>query len=148
MKRLVELAEALNAPVVDIGGRMNFPTTHYLCRSGDRALTGRPGRRRSACWKSPIRGDSSIPSAIRTTNTAGSAKPDVKVIHISLGDTLTKSNYQDMQRFMPVDLADLRRCPSDPAGIDRGGEERHEYDRGARAIAEPHEQTARTITGA
>ena len=32
------------------------------------------------------------------------AKPDVKVIHISLGDTLTKSNYQDMQRFMPADL--------------------------------------------
>ena len=32
-------------------------------------------------------------------------KPDVKVIHIWLGQTLTKSNYQDMQRFMPVDLA-------------------------------------------
>ena len=25
MKLIVELAEALNAPVVDIGGRMNFP---------------------------------------------------------------------------------------------------------------------------
>src|SRR4029077_10755916 len=36
IKRLVELAEALNAPVADIGGRMNFPTTHYLCRSADR----------------------------------------------------------------------------------------------------------------
>jgi acetolactate synthase-1/2/3 large subunit len=32
------------------------------------------------------------------------ARPDVKIIHICLGDTLTKSNYQDMQRFMPVDL--------------------------------------------
>ena len=41
IKRLVELAEALNAPVVDIGGRMNFPTTHYLYRSEDRrALVG------------------------------------------------------------------------------------------------------------
>ena len=29
----------------------------------------------------------------------------MKVIHISLAETLTKSNYQDMQRFMPVDLA-------------------------------------------
>ena len=36
MKRMVELAEALNAPVMDIGGRMNFPMNHYLCRSGDR----------------------------------------------------------------------------------------------------------------
>src|SRR5262249_59881354 len=31
-------------------------------------------------------------------------KPDVKIIHISLGDTLTKANYQDMQRFLPVDM--------------------------------------------
>ena len=36
MKRMVELAEALNAPVADIGGRMNFPTSHYLNRSDDR----------------------------------------------------------------------------------------------------------------
>ena len=33
------------------------------------------------------------------------AKPDVKLIHICLGDTLTKSNYQDAQRFQPMDLA-------------------------------------------
>jgi thiamine pyrophosphate-dependent acetolactate synthase large subunit-like protein len=49
VKRLVELAEALNAPVLDIGGRMNFPTIplpqsqrrparHYP-RSGRRAST-------------------------------------------------------------------------------------------------------------
>src|SRR5262249_2909503 len=39
VKRLVALAEALNAPVWDLGSRMNFPTTHYLCRSEDgRAL--------------------------------------------------------------------------------------------------------------
>ncbi len=31
VKLLVELAEALQAPVVDLGGRMNFPTTHPLC---------------------------------------------------------------------------------------------------------------------
>src|SRR5215510_12393750 len=30
IQRLVELAEALNAPVVDIGGRMNFPSTLSL----------------------------------------------------------------------------------------------------------------------
>ncbi len=39
VKRMVELAEALNAPVVDLGARMNFPTTHYLSRTQDgRAL--------------------------------------------------------------------------------------------------------------
>src|SRR5258705_7376995 len=30
VRLLVELAEALNAPVIDQAGRMNFPTTHYL----------------------------------------------------------------------------------------------------------------------
>src|SRR6202163_2889519 len=32
IKLLVELAESLQAPVVDMGGRMNFPNTHYLAR--------------------------------------------------------------------------------------------------------------------
>src|SRR5262249_25935998 len=30
VRLLVELAELLQAPVVDLGGRMNFPRTHYL----------------------------------------------------------------------------------------------------------------------
>ena len=44
VKLLVELAELLQAPVVDQGGRMNFPNTHYLSQPpGDR---DRPSRRR------------------------------------------------------------------------------------------------------
>jgi acetolactate synthase I/II/III large subunit len=103
IKRLVELAEALNAPVVDIGGRMNFPTTHYLCRSADR---------RSLVVQADVALLLEVADPWGQFNTISDphheyrrlAKPDVKVIHISLGDTLTKSNYQDMQRFMPVDL--------------------------------------------
>jgi len=30
VRRLVKLAEALSAPVVDLGARMNFPSTHAL----------------------------------------------------------------------------------------------------------------------
>jgi thiamine pyrophosphate-dependent acetolactate synthase large subunit-like protein len=33
------------------------------------------------------------------------AKPDVKVISITMADLYTKSNYQDFQRFAPVDLS-------------------------------------------
>ncbi|MEY4075832.1 MAG: Acetolactate synthase, partial [Pseudomonadota bacterium] len=33
VKALVKLAESLQAPVVDLGGRMNFPNTHHLCLS-------------------------------------------------------------------------------------------------------------------
>jgi acetolactate synthase-1/2/3 large subunit len=33
MDTLVKLAESLNAPVIDLLGRMNFPTSHYLNHS-------------------------------------------------------------------------------------------------------------------
>ena len=104
IKRLVELAEALNAPVVDLGGRMNFPTMHFLCRSGDR---------RATVAEADVALLLEVGDPWGQFNTVSDphheyrrlGKPDVKVIHISLGETLTKSNYQDMQRFMPVDLA-------------------------------------------
>src|SRR5262249_28656040 len=34
MALLIELAETLQAPVVDQGGRMNFPNTHHLYQTG------------------------------------------------------------------------------------------------------------------
>ena len=41
VKMLVELAELLQVPVMDIGGRMNFPNTHYLNQTPrGRALVG------------------------------------------------------------------------------------------------------------
>ena len=103
VKLMVELAESLNAPVVDLLGRMNFPTTHYLCRSGDgRALVR----------------DADVILFLEVGDPWGQlntisdphhqyrriAKPDVKTIHITLADQLMKSNYQDMQRFCPVDI--------------------------------------------
>jgi benzoylformate decarboxylase/acetolactate synthase-1/2/3 large subunit len=102
--RLVELAEALNAPVSDLNGRMNFPTTHYLCRSDDR---------RALIAEADVALLLEVADPWGQFNTISDphheyrrlAKADVKVIHISLSESLTKSNYQDMQRFMPVDLA-------------------------------------------
>ena len=43
--RLVELAETLQAPVVDQGGRMNFPSRHPLNQSEQRAAARRRRRR-------------------------------------------------------------------------------------------------------
>ncbi len=104
MKRMVELAEALNVPVIDIGGRMNFPTTHYLCRSDDRrALVGEADVALLLEVADPWGQFNTVTDPHHEYRRL--AKPDVKVIHISLGESLTKSNYQDMQRFMPVDLA-------------------------------------------
>ncbi len=104
MKRLVELAEALNAPVVDLMGRINFPTTHYLCRGDDkRALVAEADVALLLEVADPWGQFNTISDPHHEYRRL--AKPDVKVVHISLGDSLTKSNYQDMQRFMPVDLA-------------------------------------------
>jgi acetolactate synthase-1/2/3 large subunit len=103
IKRLVELAEALNAPVIDIGGRMNFPTAHYLCRSADRrSLVGQADVALLLEVADPWGQFNTVTDPYHEYRRL--AKPDVKVIHICLGDTLTKSNYQDMQRFMPMDL--------------------------------------------
>jgi benzoylformate decarboxylase/acetolactate synthase-1/2/3 large subunit len=103
VKGLVELAETLNAPVIDIGGRMNFPKNHYLCRSADRRrLVGEADVALLLEVADPWGQFNTVSDPHHEYRRLG--KPDVKVIHISLGDTLTKSNYQDMQRFMPVDL--------------------------------------------
>ncbi|HEY1270156.1 MAG TPA: thiamine pyrophosphate-dependent enzyme [Candidatus Binatia bacterium] len=104
MTRLIELAEALNAPVVDIGGRMNFPTTHHLNRTDDkRALVQEADVVLMLEVADPWGQFNSISDPHHEYRRL--AKPDVKIIHISVAESLTKSNYQDMQRFMPVDLA-------------------------------------------
>lgn len=104
MKRLVELAEALNAPVGDIGGRMNMPTSHYLNRSEDRrSLVGQADVILMLEVADPWGQMHTISDPHHEYRRF--AKADANLIHICLGDTLTKSNYQDAQRFQPADLA-------------------------------------------
>ena len=100
---LVELAEALGAPVVDLGARMNFPSRHPLCHS----------ERRRALVR-----DADVVLLLEVADRWGQfnslsdphkeyrylAKPDVKTISLGMGDTNVRSNYQDFQRYMPVDL--------------------------------------------
>jgi acetolactate synthase-1/2/3 large subunit len=101
--RLVELAETLNAPVVDLLGRMNFPTTHYLNRSSDG---------RTLVRDADVILFLEVADPWGQTNTISDphheyrrlSKPDVKLIHVSLAEHVTKANYQDLQRFCPMDL--------------------------------------------
>ena len=103
VKRLVELAEALNVPVVDLGGRMNFPSRHYLCHSD---------ARRSLVRNADVVLLLEVYDPWGQFNSVGDphkeyrrlAKADVKIISISMSDVYIRSNYQDFQRFMPVDL--------------------------------------------
>jgi acetolactate synthase I/II/III large subunit len=101
--RLVELAEALNAPVVDLLGRMNFPTTHYLNRTGDgRALVREADVVLFLEVGDPWGQLNSISDPHHEYRRL--SKPDVKLIHVTLSEQLMKANYQDAQRFCPMDL--------------------------------------------
>jgi thiamine pyrophosphate-dependent acetolactate synthase large subunit-like protein len=101
--RMVELAETLNAPVVDLLGRMNFPTTHYLCRTGSaRNLIGAADAILFLEVADPWGQLNTISDPHHEYRRL--AKPDVKLVHVSLAEQVMKSNYQDAQRFCPMDL--------------------------------------------
>jgi thiamine pyrophosphate-dependent acetolactate synthase large subunit-like protein len=108
VKLLVELAEALQAPVIDQKGRMNFPNTHYLSQNaGGRALLGQAdviiGLELSDYW-------GTVNGFIDNGDNEGAGlqeshiKPDAKLISISSIALNTKANYQDFQRFQVVDV--------------------------------------------
>ncbi len=104
LARLIELAEALQAPVVDLTGRMNFPSRHPLNQSDrGRAMVS----------------DADVILALEVANFYGAVhsyrdqvdresksitKPGAKLISITSGDLYLKANYQDFQRYQEVDL--------------------------------------------
>src|SRR5438105_6231788 len=105
MAHLIELAEVLQAPVIDQGGRMNFPSHHALNLSnGGRALLGNAdvilGLELADFWGTV---DSFRDSLIRSSRPI--TKPGTKLISITAGDLYMKSNYQDFQRYPEVDIA-------------------------------------------
>jgi acetolactate synthase-1/2/3 large subunit len=104
MRLLTELAELLNAPVIDIASRQNIATSHYLNhtrRSGQ--LIGQAdvilGLEVTDFWGQVnfVNRESMI-SYPRT-------RDSVKLITIDVNDLYLKSNYQDFQRYAPVDLS-------------------------------------------
>src|ERR1700732_2893090 len=105
MKHLIELAETLQAPVIDQGGRMNFPTRHPLNQT-DRGRT--------------LIADADVILGLELTDFWGAThafrdqlhrtskmatKDGAKLISITAGDLYAKGNYQDLQRYPEVDLA-------------------------------------------
>ena len=104
VKLLVELAEALQAPVVDLGGRMNFPMTHALCHNESRRALVRDADvvlllEVSDPW-AQFNSLSDPHKELRNFK-----KKDARIVNISMQDVYIRSNYQDFQRYQPVDLA-------------------------------------------
>jgi thiamine pyrophosphate-dependent acetolactate synthase large subunit-like protein len=104
VKLMVELAETLGAAVVDNGWRTNFPSTHDLELSFMRQSLVRDADVILLLEvQDPWGNLNSFSDPYKTYRPIH--KPDAKLITISMQDVYLKSNYQDIQRFMPVDLA-------------------------------------------
>jgi acetolactate synthase-1/2/3 large subunit len=101
---LVELAETLQCGVVDVGGRMNFPSRHPLNQSFRRAAINQAdvivGLELNDFWGSV---NSFTDRIVRTSRST--TKPGARLVTLGARDLLTKSNFQDFQRFQEVDLA-------------------------------------------
>jgi acetolactate synthase I/II/III large subunit len=105
MKRLVELAETLQAAVIDQVGRMNFPSRHPLNQSSrSRATIATAdvivGLELIDFWGTVNTLRDQLYKASRPATKAG-----VKTISIGVGDLYIKSNFQNFQRFLEVDVA-------------------------------------------
>ena len=147
MKHLVELAETLQAPVVDQGGRMNFPSRHPLNHSdGGRALLASAdvilGLELTDVWGTV---DAFRDSLVRSSRSI--IGPGTKLISIGTGDLFIKANYQDFQRYHEVDIAMAADAEATlPALVEAvkrqiGADRRRALDARGRKLADAHQKT-------
>ena len=110
MQHVVELAETLNALVVDRLGRMNMPSTHYLCqRFGSRGAMGGPALRRADVvlgleLTDPWGTVNGIVDNAEVTQISR-VSPGTRLINLGVGELYIRANYQDFQRYQPADIA-------------------------------------------
>ena len=105
MGLLVELAELLNAPVIDQRNRLNMPTTHYLHQTGRGQVLIHNADVIIGLELSDFFGtvNSFTDNGLYTQHPK--TKAGAKLISICARDFYLKSNYQDFQRFQPVDVS-------------------------------------------
>lgn len=102
---LVELAEALQAPVIDQHGRMNFSSRHPLNQSegGGQLIANADvilGLELTDFWGTVNAFRDSLVRSSRSRIRQGT-----RLISITAVDLYTKSNFQDFQRYPEIDVA-------------------------------------------
>jgi thiamine pyrophosphate-dependent acetolactate synthase large subunit-like protein len=105
MKLLVELAELLQAPVVDQGSRLNFPTLHPLNHT---RRIGAVIAEADVIAGLEVADFWSVVNNLRDQlhrSTRRVTKPTVKLITVTAGDLYIRSNYQDFYRLQETDLS-------------------------------------------
>ena len=101
---LVELAELLQARVVDQGNRMNFPNTHHLW-SMQSVVAGADvvlGLELSDFWATVNQFTDNGVHGIGQNSSR--MKEGAKLISINSSELITKANYQDFQRLQEIDV--------------------------------------------
>jgi acetolactate synthase-1/2/3 large subunit len=105
MPLLVELADTLQAAVIDQGSRMNFPSRHPLNQSQ---------RIAAVIAEADVIVGFEVVDFWATVNvlrdqlhrtTRRLAKPSAKLATVTTGDLYIRANYQDFRRMQDVDLA-------------------------------------------
>ena len=101
---LVELAETLQAAVIDQGGRMNFPSRHPLSHSAQSRATIAEadlilGLELTDFWGTINTFRDQLHRSVRSI-----LKPGAKTVAISARDLGIKANYQDFQRLAELDV--------------------------------------------
>ncbi len=93
LTRLIELAESLQAPVIDAHGRFNFPWRHPLNQT----------------WSArDLLSSADVILGLEMTDfyhASAAAPPAAKRISVASTDLYFKSNYQDFEHFAAVDIA-------------------------------------------
>ncbi len=102
---IIELAETLQAAVVDRNGRMNFPTRHPLSQTERSGTVIRDADVILGLELTDFFGTVNSYYGQVNVRTRSLIKPDTKLVSINSNDLYLKSNYQDFERYQPVDLA-------------------------------------------
>ena len=102
---LVELAELLQAAVIDQGSRLNFPSRHPLNQS---LRGGAVIREADVIVGFELTDFWGTVNALRDQlhrSVSRVAKPSAKLVSVTSGDLFFGSNYQDFRRMQEVDIA-------------------------------------------
>jgi thiamine pyrophosphate-dependent acetolactate synthase large subunit-like protein len=105
MRLLVELAESVQAAVIDQGSRLNFPSRHPLNHSQRAAAAVAEadvilGLEVTDFWSTVNSLRDQLHRSIRRI-----APPTAKLISITTEDLYIRANYQDFRRMQEVDIA-------------------------------------------
>jgi acetolactate synthase-1/2/3 large subunit len=103
--KLIELAESIQAPVIDQHGRMNFPSKHPLnhSESGGQLIAQADvilGLELTDFWGTVSAFRDSLHRSSRSR-----IRPGTRLISITSMDLFSKANFQDFQRYPEVDIA-------------------------------------------